>query len=105
MPNNYSNKNIFKISLINQNHKVNINFVNQKGKKVNLICPVNIRMKDLLVNYINILGFEPNAFGDSIMFLYNGTIININDNRNVAEIGIFDGSYILVLVLKGEIDS
>jgi len=103
--NNIPNNTIFDISPFDKNIKINIAFTTQKGQKVNVITPVNVRMKDLFVKYITRLGLGPNVLGQSIFFLFNGSKIKVDDNSTVAEIGLVDGSNIIVLDLKGVIGS
>ena len=87
------------------NLKTNIAFTTQKGQKVIIVCPVNMKMKDLFVNYITRLGLGPNVLGDSIFFLFNGSKINKNDTRTVGELGLISGSNIVVLDINGVIGS
>ena len=85
--------------------KTNIAFTTQKGQKIMVVAPVNMKIKDLFVNYITRLGLGPNVLGDSIFFLFNGAQISKNDNRTVEELGLISGSIIIVLDLKGVIGS
>ena len=103
--NKVPNNSIFDISPFDTNIKINIAFTTQKGQKVNVITPVNMRMNDLFVKYITRLGLGPNLLGQSIFFLYNGSKIKVDDKRTVAEMGLVDGSNVIVLDLKGVIGS
>lgn len=103
--NNIPNNTTFDLSPFDPNYKVNIAFTTQKGQKVNIICPVNMRLEDLFIKYITRLGLGPNVLGNSIFFLFNGSKININDKRTVSDIGLIHGSNIIVLDLKGVIGS
>ena len=103
--NKIPNNSTFDVSPFDQNYKVNIAFTTQKGQKINVICPVNMRMNDLFVKYITRLGLGPNVLGDSIFFLYNGSNIKINEQRTASELGLIDGSNIIVLDIKGVIGS
>ena len=85
--------------------KTNICFTTQKGQKMIIICPYNMKVRDLFIKYVQRLGLGPNVLGDSIFFLFNGSKINKNDNRSVGDLGLVAGSNIIVLDLKGVIGS
>lgn len=85
--------------------KTNITFTTQKGQKMNIVCPLNMKIKDLLVQYVLRLGLGPNVLGDSLFFLFNGAKMNKNDERSVFDLGLNAGSNIIVLDLKGVIGS
>ena len=95
----------YDVSPYDNSLKTNICFITQKGQKMNIICPYNMKVRDLFIKYVQRLGLGPNVLGDSIFFLFNGSKINKNDNRSVGDLGIVAGSYIIVLDLKGVIGS
>ena len=72
---------------------------------MNIVCPINMKIKDLFVQYAIRLGLGPNVLGDSLFFLFNGAKISKNDNRTVFQLGLSAGSNIIVLDLKGVIGS
>ena len=88
-------------------HKVNITFTTQKGQKMNIVCSVNTKIKDLFIKYISRLGLGPNVMGDSIFFLFNGKKIDKNDNRQINQLGFSfnTGTTILVIDTKDIIGS
>ena len=67
MPNNKT----YDISPNEKNLKTNIAFITQKGQKINIFCPYNMKIKDLLVKYVTRLGLGPNVLGDSLFYLFN----------------------------------
>ena len=106
LPKNIPNNTTIDLSPpFDNNLKTNIAFTTQKGQKVIIVCPVNMKMNDLFIRYITRMGLGPNVLGDSIFFLFNGSKINKNDTRTVGELGLISGSNIVVLDLKGVIGS
>ena len=95
----------YDVSPYDNSLKTNICFITQKGQKMNIICPYNMKVRDLFIKYVQRLGLGPNVLGDSIFFLFNGSKINKNDNRSVGDLGLVAGSNIIVLDLKGVIGS
>ena len=79
---------------------VNVVFTTQKGNKMNITCPFNMKIKDLFVKYVTRQGLGPGIIGDSFFFLYNGTKLNHKDNRTIGEIGINSGYNIIVIDIK-----
>lgn len=92
-------------SPFDQSNKINLAFTTQKGQKMNIICPTNMKIKDLFVQYILKLGLGPNVLGQSIFFLFNGAQLKKDDERNINQAGLVDGSNIIVFDLKGVIGS
>ena len=95
----------YDVSPYDNSLKTNICFTTQKGQKMNIICPYNMKVRDLFIKYVQRLGLGPHVLGDSIFFLFNGSKINKNDNRSVGDLGLVAGSNIIVLDLKGVIGS
>ena len=95
----------YDVSPYDNSLKTNICFTTQKGQKMNIICPYNMKVRDLFIKYVQRLGLGPNVLGDSIFFLFNGSKINKNDNRSLGDLGLVAGSNIIVLDLKGVIGS
>ena len=85
--------------------KVNIYFKTQKDQKINIVCPCNLKIKDLLIKYIERIGLGPGVMGSSIFFLFNGGKLDINENRDVTQMGMTSGSTVIVLDIKGIIGS
>ena len=79
---------------------VNVVFTTQKGKKMNIICPSNMKIKDLFVQYVTRQGLGPGIIGDSFFFLYNGIKLNHKENRTIGELGINSGYNIIVIDIK-----
>ena len=72
---------------------------------MNIVCPYNLKIKDLLIKYIEKLGLGPGVMKNSIFFLFNGSKLDINENRTVIEMGMTSGSTVIVLDIKGIIGS
>lgn len=106
IPKNIPNNSSYNVSSpFDQSEKTNITFTTQKGQRMNIVCPINMKIKDLFVQYAIRLGLGPNVLGDSLFFLFNGAKISKNDNRTVFQLGLSAGSNIIVLDLKGVIGS
>ena len=97
IPKNIQNINYDLSSPNDYTPKTNITFKTQRDQIVNIVCPVNLKVKDLLIKYINKLGLGPGVMGTSIFFLFNGLRLDINENSTVSEIGLISGSTIIVL--------
>ena len=85
--------------------KVNVTFKTQKGQKMNIVCPSNLKIKDLLFKYISRLGLGPGVIGSAIFFLFNGSKLDKNENRTVTQMGMTSGSTVVVLDIRGIIGS
>ena len=80
--------------------KTNVVFNTQKGHTTNMIASYNMKIKDLLLNYVQRLGLGPGVMGDSLFFLFNGQKIDLNEERTVFDIGLHNGGHIVVLDVK-----
>ena len=103
--NNFRNMNCDFSSPNDPTPKVNIYFKTQKGQRMNIVCPYNLKIKDLLIKYIERIGLGPGVMGSSIFFLFNGGKLDINENRDVTQMGMTSGSTVIVLDIKGIIGS
>ena len=102
---NFQNINCDFSSPYDNTPKVNVTFKTQKDQKMNIICSSNLKIKDLLLKYINRLGLGPGVIGSSIFFLFNGAKLDINENRTVGEMGMTSGTTVVVLDIRGVIGS
>ena len=84
--------------------KTNIFFTTQKGHKMNITCPLNMKVKDLFIKYVTRLGLGPSIMGNSFYFLFNGHRLSHNEEKTVQEAGIA-GSHIIVIDVRGVIGS
>ena len=100
MPNNIS---IDASSPYDNSPKVNIILNTMKGHKTNIIASYNMKVKDLLLLYVQKLGLGPAVMGDSLFFLFNGQKIDINEERTVYDLSLHNGGQIVVLDIKGVI--
>ena len=91
----------------NTSLKANITFTTQKGNKLNIVCPYDMEIKDLLVRYVIRVGLGPDILKtDSLFFLFNGSKLDKNDNRCVGDlVQLKFGTNIIVADLKGVIGS
>ena len=80
--------------------KINIVFITQKQQKANIVASINMKVKDLLLKYVNRLGLGPNVMNDSLFFLYNGSKIDLNEQKTIFEFGLDTGKTIMVLDIK-----
>ena len=103
--NNFQNMNCDFSSPNDPTPKVNIYFKTQKGQRMNIVCPCNLKIKDLLIKYIERIGLGPGVMGSSIFFLFNGGKLDINENRDVTQMGMTSGSTVVVLDIRGVIGS
>ena len=77
--------------------KANITFTTQKGNKLNIICPYEMTIKELLVRYVIRVGLGPDILNsNSFFFLFNGAQLDKNDKRVVADF-LNTGSNIIVV--------
>ena len=78
-------------------NRYNIFFQTPAGNKVNVLCPNDIKIKDLLKKYITKIGLGENVIDSSIYFLFNGAKLKGNDNRTIEELRMFNFSIIIVI--------
>ena len=90
----------YDVSPYDNSLKTNICFITQKGQKMNIICPYNMKVRDLFIKYVQRLGLGPGVMGDSLFFLFNGQKIDLNEERTVFDIGLQNGGHIVVLDVK-----
>ena len=106
IPNNIPNNICYDVSPNDACPKINVAFTTQKGQKMMIVCPYNMKIKDLLAHYVLRLGLGPNILNnDLLFFLLNGNKINKNENTSVGNFGLNSGSNIIVLDLKDVIGS
>ena len=85
--------------------KFNVFFQTPVGYKVNMVVPYNAKLEDILVKYVTKVGVGPNTIDQDIYFLFGGNKIKKDDKRTAQEIGMIDGSVVIVLDKKGIIGS
>ena len=103
LSNNMPNISIDASSPFDSSPKVNIILNTMKGHKTNIVASYNMKIKDLLLLYVQKLGLGPAVMGDSLFFLFNGQKIDINEQRTVYDLGLHNGGQIVVLDIKGVI--
>jgi len=96
-----NNKNI-PIKKNNNPNIINVCFEISSGQKFSEKALKSMKFKDLCINFITRLGFKKEIIeGKDIIFLFNGTKVDINQNKTLRETGIENYSKILVLDIKG----
>ena len=81
--------------------KMNLFFETPAGHKVNMLVPLDAKMKDILVQYVVKQNLGPNVIDNSIYFLYGGKKIKKNENRTVRQMNILNGAIVIVIDKKG----
>ena len=79
----------------------NIIFQMTAGNKFIFVTPINLKIKDLLKEFITKIGFNVTVLSKDINFLHNGESLKINEERTVDEMRIYDNQAILVVDTKG----
>ena len=97
---NMQNLNFDASSPFDNSPKTNIVFNTQKGHTTNIIASYNMKVKDLLLNYVQKLGLGPAVMGDSLFFLFNGSKLKLNEEKTIYDIGLHTGGHIVVLDVK-----
>jgi len=96
-----NNKNI-PIKKNNNPNIINVCFEISSGQKFSEKALKSMKFKDLCINFITRLGFKKEIIeSKDIIFLFNGTKVDINQNKTLRETGIENYSKILVLDIKG----
>jgi len=90
-------KTVIDISPNYQGMKINIFFQNSSGTKVNVLSPSDITVEDLLLNYVQKIGLGVNVIDSAIYFLFSGAKLKRNDKRKIYELGILNGTIIIVI--------
>jgi len=85
--------------------KFNVFFQTPVGYKVNMIVPYNAKLEEVLFKYVTKVGVGPDIIDKDIYFLFGGNKIKKNEKRTAQEIGMIDGSVVIVLDKKGIIGS
>ena len=81
---------------------INVCFEISSGQKFNEKASKRMKFKDLYINFVTRFGFKKDIIENKdILFLFNGTKVDINQNKILREMGIENNSKILVLDLKG----
>ena len=88
----------------NSSPVTNIIFTTMKEQKVNIVAPIDMKVKDLLFKYVTKLGLGPNVMGTSLFFLFNGKKINLNEEKTIHNLGL-ENAHIIVLDPKEVIGS
>jgi hypothetical protein len=91
------NKTIIDIEPNYQGNKINIFFQDSRGTKVNVLSPFDISVKDLLKNYVTKMGLGENVIDSGIYFLFNGGKLKKDEKKNIYELGILNGTIIIVI--------
>ena len=80
----------------NKNERINILFERPDGFRINIVVPIDIKIKDLILAYAKKMGVNQNLLGKTISFLFNGKQININEEKDLISFGLVDQAKIIV---------
>ena len=80
-----------------QGIKINIFFQDSRGTKVNVLSPFDISVKELLLNYVKKMGLGENVIDSGIYFLFNGGKLKKDEKKSIYELGILNGTIIIVI--------
>ena len=85
--NNLNGINEFNFNNETKNVKMtNLHFERQDGLRINLVIPMNIKIKELFLKYIIRVGLDEKVLREEkIVFLFNGFKMNIEDDRTFLE--------------------
>ena len=78
--------------------KMNIIFESSANYKMNMVVPIDIKMKDVFKAFVAKAGLTEDVLGKFINFLYNGSIININEEKTISQI-VLNNFFCTFLVL------
>ena len=81
----------------NNNKRINILFVCSTGLKVTLCVPIDIKIKDLLLSFIQCIGLSEKSLGKDIAFLFNSCMINAKEETNIIKYGLKNNCSIIVV--------
>ena len=78
--------------------KINIFFQTRSGTKSTIIANINDKFKKIAAEFANKFDI-PNKALKYLMFLHNGSQIDVNDKRNVGEIFNGGGNTVVITVV------
>ena len=87
------------------NNKNNILFENTNGFKTNMIVPIDVKMSELFSAFfrkIKLMGYNVNKL-EEFVFLFNGCIISLNEQRTISEYGLVERVNKIVFFEKNNI--
>ena len=81
--------------------RFNINFQTPTGFKVMMSVPINVKIGEILLEYLSVIGLGPEMLDNGIYFLFNGNKIKKRDyNITAQNIGMQTLSHIIVIDTK-----
>ena len=83
----------------NDKNKINVCFMMPYGEKIIMSNPPYISKKELLKNFIRKIGLTEEVLNQSIIFVYNGEMVDINDDSPFSNFELFPT--ILVIEIGG----
>ena len=83
----------------NDDNKINACFMMPYGEKIIMANPPYISKKELLKNFIRKIGLNEKVLNESIIFVYNGQMVDINDDSPFSHLENFLN--ILVIEIGG----
>ena len=89
------------IFAMNNDIRINVVFATPAGNKVSLNTPLNIKVYDLLCQYVARVNLGPNVIGNGIYFLYDGRKLKKNDFVKLVKELFNDNTNIIVIDERG----
>ena len=65
--------------------RLNLLFETGAGLKLNFPTPINLKVKDLLLKFINKVNVSPTLMGEKIFFIVNGKTIPVNESSTCED--------------------
>ena len=81
--------------------KINIIFQLTSGNKIIISAAENMSLKNLFKEFIRKIGFDEKILQKDIYFLYKGERMNINEERDLRKMDLYDNAIILVMDVQG----
>ena len=82
----------------NIGYLLNIIFVAGNGLRVNIPIPPNKTLEYLFRVYAKRIGLSENVLGTSVLFLYDGSLMNVKDKRSIGQ--VFRGNVYVITVVE-----
>ncbi len=81
--------------------KMNVVFQLTSGKKFIISAAVNMSLKKLFKKFVRKIGFDEKILQKDIYFLYKGERMNINEEKDLRNMELYDNAIILVMDVQG----
>ncbi len=81
--------------------KMNVVFQLTSGKKFIISAAVNMSLKKLFKKFVRKIGFDEIILQKDIYFIYKGETMNINEEKDLRNMELYDNAIILVMDVQG----